>query len=191
MLRLNTSAITIINTMSPDAYTTNTDMITSKIKSSLAAVGLLCLNQFNHANAAEPANFGEYTQMLQYEMVHPTISYCAVKVPATKKDLEAEFELFKEKTRVAMEPLLGKIGAEELAKPVPPDSKATFKAMGDQMLDGVKKLDPKAYCPFLVGSLRKTTAESLRVSIETQYTRYEQKAKDAKDAKDSKPVTEK
>ena len=140
--------------------------------------------------AAEPANFAEYSQMLQYEMVRPTISYCATKVPATKKDLEAEFELFKEKTRVAMEPLLAKIGPEELAKPVPADSKATFKAMGDQMLDGIKKLDPKAYCPFLVTSLRKVTSDSLRQTIETQFARYEQKAKDVKEAKEAKEAKE-
>lgn len=165
-------------------------MNTHKIKSSLAAVGLLCLSQFDPANAAEPANFGEYTQMLQYEMVRPTISYCVTKVPATKKDLEVEFELFKEKTRLAMEPLLAKIGPEELAKPVPPDAKATFKAMGDQMLDGVKKLDPKAYCPFLVTSLRKVTSDSLRQTIETQFARYEQKAKDVKETKETKETKE-
>lgn len=165
-------------------------MNTHKIKSSLAAVGLLSLSQFSPANAADPANFAEYNQMLQYEMVRPTISYCATKVPATKKDLEAEFELFKEKTRLATEPLLAKIGPEELAKPVPPDAKATFKAMGDQMLDGVKKLDPKAYCPFLVTSLRKVTSDSLRQTIETQFARYEQKAKDVKEAKEVKEVKE-
>ena len=135
---------------------------------------------------AEPANFAEYNRMLQYEMMRPTISYCAVKVPATKKDLETEFELLKEKTRVAMEPLLAKIGTEELAKPIPPDAKATFKAMGDQMLDSVKKQDSKAYCPFLVGAMRKVTADSLRQTIETQFARYEQKAKDVKEAKEAK-----
>jgi hypothetical protein len=132
--------------------------------------------------------------MLQYEMVRPTIGYCASKVPATKKDLETEFELFKEKTRVAMGPLFAKIGPDELAKPAPADAKATFKAIGDQMLDGVKKLDPKAYCPFLVGSLRKATTESLRQNIEAQYARYEQKAKDATNtnaAKEVKPAAEK
>lgn len=133
---------------------------------------------------SEPANFAEYNQMLQYEMMRPVISYCAVKAPATKKDLEAEFEQLKEKTRMAMAPLLAKIGTEELAKPVPPDAKATFKAMGDQMLDGVKKQDAKAYCPFLVGAMRKVTADSLRQTIETQFARYEQKAKDVKEAKE-------
>lgn len=163
---------------------------TNKVKFSQVAIALLYAVQLSQAHAAEPANFGEYTQMLQYEMVRPTISYCATKVPATKKDLETEFELFKEKTRVAMEPLLAKIGAEELAKPVPLDSKATFKAMGDQMLDGVKKLDPKAYCPFLVTSLRKVTSDSLRQTIETQFARYEQKAKDVKEAKETKEAKE-
>jgi hypothetical protein len=161
---------------------------TNHMKRGLATIGLLCLSatQLSHAQSTEPANFGEYTQMLQYEMMRPVISYCAVKAPATKKDLEAEFEQLKEKTRVAMEPLLAKLGAEELAKPIPPDAKATFKAMGDQMLDGIKKLDPTAYCPFLVGAMRKVTADSLRQTMETQFARYEQKAKEAKEAKEAK-----
>jgi hypothetical protein len=82
--------------------------------------------------------------------------------------------------------LFAKISAEELGKPVPADAKATFKALGDQMLDRVKKQDPVAYCPYIVGAMRSITADSLRRSIEAQFTRYEQKAKESKEAKEAK-----
>jgi hypothetical protein len=169
---------------------------TNHMKQGLATLGLLCLSatQLSHAQPAElseqidPINYGEYIKMVQYEMMRPSVNYCVTKVPALKKDLLTEFDLFKDKVRLAMEPLAAKIGADAMSTPTPSDynAKANFKALGDAMIAEVKKLEPKMYCNFLVNSMRKTTADSLRQTIETQYARYEQKTKDAKESKESK-----
>jgi hypothetical protein len=161
---------------------------TISLKSTFATcvvIGLLCATQISGAatpkisEPLEPANLGEYTQMLQYALIHPSINFCISKLPAEKKEFETEYGLFKDKARVAMAPLATKAGAAELSLPAPDSAKEAFKLVADVLMIDAKKQEPKVFCAFMVDSMRKISMDSLRQDIESKYPDLLKEAKSA------------
>jgi hypothetical protein len=99
------------------------------------------------------------------------VGYCSAEVPEMRDELRHEYEKFVEKVASATRLLRERFGSA-LAEPGPPGTEQFFE-LGIEILQAVKQYPADNYCPWVLASMRKASAESLRQRIEEAYARYE------------------
>jgi hypothetical protein len=138
-------------------------------------VPLACALVVQAADTPPKKTLLDYLVQMQSDMMAPIVEHCARAVPATRADLEKEFGAFKEKLRLATQPLMRRIDQAGLPEPTSEEAgqmQQMIKALSTAQLDEVRKQDPAIYCPSLVTKVRSVTVESLRTSIEATYDQY-------------------
>ena len=117
---------------------------------------------------------GAFMLGYQQQAAGPMIDHCTGKVPSLAAPLREEYVRFQASFNAASSGLLEGLSASAaLSAPITPEVRASFQEVSRRSFAEVEKLDPGSYCPWLLESLRKSTVESLRSSMEKALTRYE------------------
>jgi hypothetical protein len=136
---------------------------------------LSCLPVVQAADTPVKKTLLDYLVQMQSDMMAPIIEHCARALPATRADLEKEFGVFKDKLRLATQPLMRRLEDAELPEPGAEETgqmQEMIKALSAAQLAEVRKQDPAAYCPSLVAKVRAVSVENLRSSIEATYDQF-------------------
>ena len=119
-------------------------------------------------------SMGEFMLNYQQRTAGPMIEHCASKVPVLATPLREEYGRFQEVFNIASSGVLESLKlSTALSTPVTPEVRESFQEVSRQSLQAIEKFDPESYCPWLLESLRKSTVESLKSSIEKALARYE------------------
>lgn len=127
------------------------------------------------ADAPAKKTLLDYLVQMQSEMMAPIVEHCSRAAPTTRADLEKEFGTFKDKLRLAVQPLMRRLDQAGLPEPTREEAsqmQQMIKGMSAAQLDEVRKLDPAMYCPALVTKVRAVSIEQLRTSIEATYEQF-------------------
>jgi hypothetical protein len=136
---------------------------------------LVCMPVVQAADAPAKKTVLDYLVQMQSDMMAPIVEHCVRAVPATRLDLDREFSAFKDKLKLAAQPLMRRIDQTGLAEPTREEAnqmQEMIKVVSAAQLDEVRKVDPAMYCPSLVAKVRSVTVENLRTSIEGAYDQY-------------------
>jgi hypothetical protein len=115
---------------------------------------------------------GDYIVSIQTDFPKRVVEYCVTEVPSLESDLRSELARVLRSTSAASASFLKRHSSAELSEPAPNGMRAEADEFAKSMLEGAKAYDPQAYCPWLLGSLRKTTAQSFEASLESAYAHY-------------------
>jgi hypothetical protein len=138
-------------------------------------LGLVCVPVVQSADVPAKKTVLDYLMQMQSDMMAPIVEHCARAVPATRADLDKEFGAFKDKLKLAAQPLMRRIDQAGLAEPTREEAsqmQEMIKALSTAQLEEVRKVDPAMYCPSVVAKVRAVSVENLRTSIEAAYDQY-------------------
>jgi hypothetical protein len=138
-------------------------------------LALTCAQVLQAADAPAKKTLLDYLVQMQSDMMEPIVEHCARALPATKADLDKEFAAFKDKLKLATQPLMRRLDQAGLPEPTAEEAgqmQQMIKSLSAAQLDEVRRQDPARYCPSLVAKVRSVTVENLRTSIEATYDQY-------------------
>jgi len=119
-------------------------------------------------------SIGEFMLSYQQRTASPMIEHCASKVPGLGTPLREEHGRFQANFKIASSGLVESLNASAaLSAPMTSEIRESFQEVSRKSLAEVQKFDPESYCPWLLESLRKSTVESLKSSMEKALARYE------------------
>ncbi|RVT82423.1 hypothetical protein [Inhella crocodyli] len=107
------------------------------------------------------------------------VAYCKEASPESHAELETEFVSMNRRMAEAVEPILAANASEldSVSEKEAAALEAFAEELGNRMLQAAKSYDPHKYCKWLSTSLRGTTVEKLRATIQQSMDRYAEKAK--------------
>jgi hypothetical protein len=148
------------------------------IRSVLLAVGACAASMPAIAFAADaqpPLTVAQYIAQVSYEAPRHVVSYCVAQVPTMKAPLEAELDRYEDKLEFAAAAAAHNLGLK-MDDPVPPGMQDALDSIDSTVSETVRKSDPQTYCKGVLPNLQKTTAEQLRMTIESAFADYQTEA---------------
>lgn len=110
----------------------------------------------------------QYIAKVSHDAPQAVADYCSSAIPSLKASIAPATDRFVDKLEFAATAAANNLGMK-LADPVPPELEDALGDVNGAMLASAKQAKPEDYCAALVHTFNSTTAESLRVSIETGY----------------------
>jgi hypothetical protein len=121
--------------------------------------------------SAQSTSTREFFLRVTTETPELLVRHCIDLYPVRAEELRTEYENFKRKAVLAVDTL-----AETMPAQITSDEAGRVEEMNaelsQKMLAEVRELDPAAYCPWLLNSMRSTTAESFAARVRAAYARY-------------------
>lgn len=99
------------------------------------------------------------------------VEHCAKEHPDSAEELRTEYEVFKRKAAAAIERVSERM-PQQMSTDEAAEAARLMTEVGSKQLEEVRKLAPEVYCPWLIQSLRSTTAESFAARVQAAYERY-------------------
>ncbi|CAN5130244.1 hypothetical protein BH10PSE17_BH10PSE17_11220 [soil metagenome] len=125
---------------------------------------------------AEPPTVAQYIASISYDAPKRVVDYCSTAVPALKTPMETELSKFGDELEFAAAAAVDNLGMK-LNDPVPPEMTGALNDVNGSLVERAKQTKAEDYCPALLQKLKTTTAESLRMAIETEFADNEAEAK--------------
>lgn len=124
--------------------------------------------------------------LLQHQQSATTeavVEYCHQSDPQSFQSVETAYSVYLSSLHDAVATWIAERPArkEEYERQIPTDSpevrksQAQLHELGGKMVDAVKHLDPKSYCPWLANKLRTSTPESILKLLHEYDARVQQK----------------
>ncbi|CAN5400399.1 hypothetical protein BH09PSE6_BH09PSE6_13040 [soil metagenome] len=126
--------------------------------------------------AAEPPTVAQYIASISYDAPKRVVDYCSTAVPSLKSPMESELNKFGDKLEFAAAAAANNLGMK-LTDPVPPEMTGALHDVNGSIVERAKQAKPEDYCPALLEKLKTTSAESLRMAIETEFADNEAESK--------------